>query len=80
MTDHKFIYVQICLGSDPLWYGCNLFTQDWLKFEQYSSIWDHLHKWTYLVSESRSNAYWIDLVQCEHKAYQYQFHTGSKGI
>ena len=43
-------------------------------------IWDHLHKWTYFLPESRSNPYWIHLVPCEHKAYQYQFHTVSKGI
>ena len=56
---HEIIYVQICLGSDPLWYGNNLFTQDWFKLEQYGSIWDHLHKWIQLVPESRSDPYLI---------------------
>ena len=71
---HEIICVQICLGSDPLWYGYNLFAQGWFKLEQYGSIWDHLHtyNWTHLVpihtGSTRSYVF-------EHKAYPYQFHT-----
>ena len=50
------------------------------KLERYGSIWDHLYKWTHLVSDSRSDPYWIHQVSCEHMAYLYQFCIGSKRI
>ena len=41
---------------------------------------DHLHEWTHLVPDSRSKPYRIRQVPCKHKAYPYQFRTGSKRI
>ena len=43
------------------------------KLEQYGSIWDHLHKWTYLLPDSRSDPYWIHQVPCKHKATRISF-------
>ena len=40
----------------------------------------HLHRWTHLVPNSRSDPYRIHQVPCKHKAYPYQFRTGFKRI
>ena len=50
------------------------------ELERYGSTLDHLHKWTHLVPDSRSDPYRIHQVPCKHKAYPYQFRTGSKRI
>ena len=50
------------------------------KLERYGSIWDHLHKWTHLVPDSRSDPYRVQQVPCKHKAYPYQFRISSKRI
>ena len=67
--------VQIRLGSDPL---CLHGTGS--KLGQYVSTLDHLHKWTHLVPDSRSDPYRIHQVPCKHKAYPYQLRAGSKWI
>ena len=72
---HGIGYVPIRLGSDPL---CLHGTGS--KLERYGSTLDHLHKWTHLVPDGRSDPYGIHQVPCKHKAYLYQFRTGSKRI
>ena len=62
-------------GTDPL---CLHGTGS--KLERYGSISDHLHKWTHLVPDSRSEPYRIHQVPCKHKVYTYQFRIGSKRI
>ena len=57
-----------------------LFTKDRFETGTVRSIWDHLHKRTHLVPESRSDPYRIHHVPCEHTAYPHQFPTGSKQI
>ena len=72
----RSVWDQIHYGTDPLClHGTGL------NLERHGSIWDHLYKWTrYLVPDSRSDPYRIQQVPCKHKAYPYQFHTGSKRI
>ena len=50
------------------------------KLEWCSSIWDHLHKLTHLVPDSRSDPDRIHQVTYKHKAYPHQFRTVSKPI
>ena len=49
------------------------------KLERYGSTKDHLHKWTHLVPDSRSDPYQIHQVPCKHKVYpgpiSYRFQT-----
>ena len=59
-------YVKIRLGSDPL---CSNGTGS--KLERYGSPSDHLHKWTHLVPDSRSDLDRIHQVPCKRKAYPY---------
>ena len=62
-------------GTDPLFlHGTGS------KLKQYGSIWDHLYKQIHLVPDSRSDPYRIHQVPRKHKAYLYQFCTGSKWI
>ena len=77
---HGIGYVQIRLGSDPLGRDLLCLHGTGSKLERNGCIWDHLHKWTYLVPDSRSDPYRIHQVPCKHKAYSYQFRTGSKRI
>ena len=66
---------RIHYGRDPLClHGTGL------KLERYDSIRGNLHKWIHLVPDSRSYPYRIHQVLRRHKAYPYQFCTGSKRI
>ena len=67
------VWDRIHYDTDPL---CSQESRS--KLKRYGSIWDHLHKWTHLVPDSRSDPYWIHQVPCKHKAYSYQFRTGFK--
>ena len=71
----RSVWDRIHYGTDPL---CLHGTGS--KLERYGSIWDHVHKWTHLVPDSRSDPYRIHQVPCKHNAYPYQFRTGSKRI
>ena len=71
----RSVWDRIYYGTDPL---CLHGTGS--KLERYGSIWDHLHKRTHLVPDSRSDPYRIHQVPCKHKTYPYQFRTGSKRI
>ena len=60
-------------GMDPLCLDGTV-----MKLERYDSISDHLHNWTHLVPDSRSDPYRIHQVPYKHKAYSCQSRTGSK--
>ena len=75
----------VCTGSDMFRSVCDQidYGMDLLFYRgpvRNVSVWDHLHKWTPLVPDSRSNPYRIHQVSCKHKAYPYQFCTDSKQI
>ena len=55
----RFIRDRIHYGTNPI---CPHGTGS--KLERYGSIWDHLHKWTNLVPDSRSDPYRIHHVLC----------------
>ena len=71
-------YIQIRFGSDPLWYGPLCLHGTGSNWN--GSICGHLHKWTHLVPDNRSDSYRIHQVSGKHKAYPYQLRTGSKRI
>ena len=50
----RSIWDRIHYDTDPL-----CLHETGSKLEQYGSIWDHLHKWTHLVPDSRSDPYRI---------------------
>ena len=71
----RSVWDRIHYGMDPLsLHGTGS------KLERYGFILDHLHKWTHLVPDSRSDPYPTLQVPCKHKAYLYQFRIGSKRI
>ena len=70
---HGIGYVQICLVRIHSVYTGPV--RNWDGTVPY-----RVHKWTHLVPDSRSDPYRIHQVPCEHKAYPYQFRTGSKQI
>ena len=65
----RFVWDRIHSGTDPL---CLHGTGSGLEW--YGFTLDHL------VPDSRSDPYWIHKIPCKHKAYPYQFRTGSKRI
>ena len=72
---HWIGHVQIRLGSDPLWSGFTLFTQDQFKIGTV-----RFHMGSPSKPDSRSDRYRIHQVLCKHKAYEYQFRASSKRI
>ena len=71
---HGIGYVQIRLGSDPLWYGSLCLHGTGSKLERYCSLWDHLHIWTHLVPDSRSDPYRIHQVRVNTRLIRASFY------